>query len=87
MATTLLDDVVGEGYEILEKYTGKDLEGTEYDVLFPDAHATPEGQQPKVVCDHYVTLTDGTGIVHLAPFGDDDARIFAKRAIGLQPNR
>jgi isoleucyl-tRNA synthetase len=61
-------------YEVLAAYTGKDLEHMEYEPLFPFAH--PKEKAFYVVCDKYVTLTDGTGIVHIAPaFGEDDNRI------------
>ena len=66
-------------YEIVEKYTGKDLEGKEYEPLFDCAEEIVEKQHKKgyyVVCDTYVTLTDGTGVVHIAPaFGEDDAKV------------
>ncbi len=66
-------------YEILETYTGKDLEYKEYEPLFDCAVETCAKQNKKafyVVCDSYVTLTDGTGVVHIAPaFGEDDAKV------------
>ncbi|MDR0271947.1 MAG: isoleucine--tRNA ligase [Clostridiales bacterium] len=66
-------------YEISETVTGKQLEGMKYEPLFDFAKNLPEAENPNycmVVCDAYVTLTDGTGIVHIAPaFGEDDARI------------
>ncbi len=75
MAAPLLDKVLGEmGYEVLEKYTGKDLEFQEYEPLFD--FVTPKKKAYYVVCDTYVSMDDGTGIVHIAPaFGEDDARI------------
>lgn len=86
MAQALLDTVLGslaeEGkpaYEILETYTGKDLEYKEYEPLFACAGEAAEKQRKKahfVTADSYVTMTDGTGIVHIAPaFGEDDSRI------------
>ncbi|MCD2493374.1 isoleucine--tRNA ligase [Lacrimispora sp. NSJ-141] len=86
MAVALLDTVLGrlaeEGqaaYEILETYSGRDLEYKEYEPLFECAAKVAEKQRKKafyVLCDTYVTLTDGTGVVHIAPaFGEDDARV------------
>ncbi len=88
MAKALLDKVLGklgeEGkktktYEILEDYKGKDLEYKEYEPLFDCAVQICEKQHKKahyVVCDTYVTMSDGTGIVHIAPaFGEDDAQV------------
>jgi len=80
-ATALIGDIVDGEVEILAKYKGKELEGIEYDQLFPKAGAVPNGQKCKVVCDNYVTLSDGSGIVHLAPFGDDDARILLREGL------
>ncbi|MCR5178572.1 MAG: isoleucine--tRNA ligase [Lachnospiraceae bacterium] len=66
-------------YEILETMTGKDLERREYEPLYECAANDAERQHKKgfyVVCDNYVTMNDGTGIVHIAPaFGEDDARV------------
>ncbi len=86
MAKALLDTVLGrlaeEGkpaYEILETYVGKDLEYKEYEPLFDHAVEICAKQNKKayfVTCDTYVTLTDGTGVVHIAPaFGEDDANV------------
>ena len=85
MAEQLLDTVLGglaeEGsaYEVLETYKGTDLEGREYEPLFDCAVEICEKQHKKayyIVCDTYVTMTDGTGIVHIAPaFGEDDAQV------------
>lgn len=88
MAEALLDTVLGRladeeagtaAYEILETYTGKDLEYKEYEPLFDYAVDICEKQRKKafyVTCDNYVTLTDGTGVVHIAPaFGEDDANV------------
>ncbi len=86
MAEALLDKVLGRlanddkpAYEILEKYKGADLENKEYEPLFKCAGEVAEKQHKKahfVTVDNYVTMTDGTGIVHIAPaFGEDDARI------------
>lgn len=90
MAQALLDSVLGrladtEGanvYEILEKYTGKELEYKEYEPLYECAANVAKKQHKKgffVTCDSYVTMTDGTGIVHIAPaFGEDDANVGRK---------
>ena len=83
MAHALCDKVLGEdAYEVLETYVGKDLEYKEYEPLYACAAERAEKQHKKsffVVCDSYVTLTDGTGIVHIAPaFGEDDAKVGRK---------
>ncbi|MCL2840653.1 MAG: isoleucine--tRNA ligase [Defluviitaleaceae bacterium] len=75
MAKALVGEVLGEEIDILDTCKGKDLEGLSYEPLFNFAK-TDSPNYCTVVCDGYVTLTDGTGIVHIAPaFGDDDARI------------
>ena len=72
----------GKSYEILEEMTGKDLEYKEYEPLYQCAADMAAKQHKKaffVYCDDYVTMTDGTGIVHIAPaFGEDDARVGRK---------
>ena len=89
MACALLDTVLGRlaedgkpAYEILETYKGTDLEGKEYEPLYQCAADAAAKQNKKafyVVCDEYVTLTDGTGVVHIAPaFGEDDANVGRK---------
>ncbi|MDO4519943.1 MAG: isoleucine--tRNA ligase [Eubacteriales bacterium] len=94
MAEALLDKVLGRlgseetpAYEILEKYTGKELEYKEYEPLYEAAKAEAQKQHKNshiVVCDDYVTMSDGTGIVHIAPaFGEDDARVGRKYNIAL----
>ena len=88
LAQALLDKVLAgtgnaeEGvpaYEVLETYQGRDLEYREYEPLFHFADALIEKQHKKayyVTCDTYVTMTDGTGIVHIAPaFGEDDSQV------------
>ena len=79
MAEALVEKVLGEGKEILERYIGTDLEGMEYEPLYECAREAAEKQGKKahfVTVDEYVTMTDGTGIVHIAPaFGEDDSRI------------
>ena len=90
MAEALLDKVLGKlapdentpAYEVLASYTGSDLEGKEYVPLFDFAKDIIEKQHKKahyIVCDSYVTMSDGTGIVHIAPaFGEDDAAVGRK---------
>ncbi|MDE6700403.1 MAG: isoleucine--tRNA ligase, partial [Acetatifactor sp.] len=86
MAQALLEQVLGslaeEGkpaYEVLETYVGKDLEYREYEPLFACAGESAAKQKKKahfITCDTYVTMSDGTGIVHIAPaFGEDDAQV------------
>ena len=80
LAEALCDTVLGEGtYEVKEKYTGKELEYKEYEPLFDFAVELAKKQNKKayyVTCDTYVTLTDGTGVVHIAPaFGEDDSKV------------
>ena len=77
MAAALIDTVLGEGAEVLEHYQGKDLEFKEYEPLFPYAEKRIGNKKAYyVVCDTYVTLTDGTGVVHIAPaFGEDDSKV------------
>ena len=73
LAAALADAVLGEGtYTVLESYVGKDLEYKEYEPLFN--FVSPKEKCWYITCDSYVTLTDGTGIVHIAPaFGNDDS--------------
>ena len=91
MAEALLDTVLGKladkennvpAYEVLETYVGKELEYKEYEPLFDCAVDICAKQHKKayyVTCDTYVTLTDGTGVVHIAPaFGEDDANVGRK---------
>ena len=74
LASALVETVLKEDYTILETYKGKELEGIEYEPLWGGLNV--KGKAWFVVCDNYVTLTDGTGIVHIAPaFGEDDSRI------------
>ena len=75
MAEALLEEILKEGYEVIETKLGADYVGTEYEPLFPYAK-TGDKKAFYVVEDNYVTLTDGTGIVHIAPaFGEDDANV------------
>ena len=77
LAKSLANQVLGDDYEVLETYKGKDLEYTEYEQLLP--FLKTEGKGFIVTCDSYVTMTDGTGIVHIAPaFGEDDAKVGKK---------
>ena len=83
LAAALCDTVLGEdSYEVLEHYKGTDLEYKEYEPLYQCAADAAEKQHKKahyVVCDGYVTLTDGTGVVHIAPaFGEDDSKVGRK---------
>ena len=74
LASALVETVLKEDYTVLETYKGKDLEGIEYEPLWGGLNIKSKAWF--VVCDNYVTLTDGTGIVHIAPaFGEDDSRI------------
>lgn len=83
LAAALCDTVLGEGeYTVLETYKGADLEGKEYEPLFD--FVSPKEKCWYVVCDDYVTLTDGTGVVHIAPaFGEDDAKVGRKYGLPL----
>ena len=77
MAEALVSKVLGEEAKILETYQGKDLEYKEYEPLFDFVH--PKKKAYYVTCDTYVTLTDGTGVVHIAPaFGEDDSNVGRK---------
>ena len=83
LAAALCDTVLGEdSYEVLERYKGTDLEYKEYEPLYQCAADAAEKQHKKAhygVCDGYVTLTDGTGVVHIAPaFGEDDSKVGRK---------
>ncbi len=93
MAEALLDTVLGplaekseeedkKAYEVLETFKGRELEFKEYEPLYECATEGIKNQNKKafyVTCDDYVTLTDGTGVVHIAPaFGEDDAKVCRK---------
>ena len=76
LAEALLSVIEGE-YEVVETYVGTDLEYKEYEPLFD--YVSPTKKCWYVTCDTYVTLTDGTGVVHIAPaFGEDDANVGRK---------
>ncbi|MCI8513023.1 MAG: isoleucine--tRNA ligase [Lachnospiraceae bacterium] len=78
LAEALCEKVLTGDYTVLETYKGTDLEYKEYEPLFPFTKAG-RGRLHMIVCDTYVTLTDGTGVVHIAPaFGEDDARVGRK---------
>ncbi len=89
LAEALADTVLGKlktddapAYEVLETYKGTDLEYKEYEPLFEGAKTVADKQKKKshyITCDPYVTMTDGTGVVHIAPaFGADDANVGRK---------
>ena len=72
LAEALVSSVIKDEYTLVESYVGKKLEFTEYEPLFD--FVNPKGKAYFVTCDNYVTLSDGTGIVHIAPaFGEDDS--------------
>ena len=74
LAHALCDKVLGEDYKVLETFKGIDLENTEYEQLMP--FLKPEGKAFYVTCDNYVTMEDGTGVVHIAPaYGADDNNV------------
>lgn len=86
IAEALMDTVLGKlgkdgekAYEVLESFKGSDMEYKEYEPLFECAGIAAKKQNKKahfVTCDSYVTMSDGTGIVHIAPaFGEDDANV------------
>ena len=78
LAASLANSVLGEDYKVLETYKGKDLEYTKYEQLIP-SDVKVSGEAFFVTCDNYVTMSDGTGIVHIAPaFGEDDAKVGKK---------
>ncbi len=78
VAEALANNVLGEDYKVLKTMKGSDLEYTEYEQLIP-SDIEINGKGFFVTCDTYVTMTDGTGIVHIAPaFGEDDAKVGKK---------
>ena len=77
LGKNLANKVLGDEYEILEEFKGKDLEYIEYEQLIPSLNIP--GKAFYVTVDNYVTMEDGTGIVHLAPaFGEDDSKVGKK---------
>ena len=77
LASSLVEKVLGEEVNVLKTYKGKELEYTEYEQLIPSLEVDKKGFY--ITCDNYVTMEDGTGIVHIAPaFGEDDANVGKK---------
>lgn len=77
VAKALANNILGNDYKVLEEYKGKDLEFVEYEQLLP--FVKPDKKAFFVTCDDYVTMSDGTGIVHIAPaFGQDDYNVGRK---------
>ena len=82
LAESLMTSVVGEDVKVLETYKGSDLVGLKYNQLLPFVNV--EGKAFEVVADNYVTASDGTGIVHIAPaYGEDDNRVCRENGIGF----
>ena len=82
LATNLVETVLGNEAKIIDNYKGSDLEYTEYEQLLP--FITPNKKAFYITCDNYVTLEDGTGIVHIAPaFGADDANVAKKYGLPI----
>ena len=82
LAESLAEKVLGEDFKVLESYKGSDLVGIQYEQLMPFVKV--EGKCHEVIADNYVTASDGTGIVHIAPaYGDDDNRVCQKNGIGF----
>ncbi len=82
LASSLVATVLGEEATILETFKGKELEYTEYEQLIPEIK--PDKKAFYVICDEYVTMEDGTGIVHIAPaFGEEDAEAAKKYDLPL----
>ena len=82
VADKLANKVLGDNYEVVEEYLGKDLEYLEYEQFMPFLDV--KGKAFYVTCDNYVTMDDGTGIVHLAPaFGQDDYEVGVKYGLPL----
>ena len=80
LAKDLADKVLGEDYEIVKEFKGTELLGTKYEQLMPFGKV--EGKAFEVIHGDYVTLTDGTGIVHIAPaYGEDDSLVAKQNGI------
>ena len=80
LAKDLADKVIGEDYEIVKEFKGSELLGTKYEQLMPFGKV--EGKAFEVIHGDYVTLTDGTGIVHIAPaYGEDDSLVAKQNGI------
>ena len=84
LAKKLADKVLGEGYEVVERYKGRDLEGREYEQLLPMLEVPKDKKAFVVTCADYVTMEDGTGVVHIAPaFGQDDYEVGLKYNLAM----
>ena len=84
LAKALADKVLGEDYEVVAEYKGKDLENREYEQLMPILEVPSNKKSFIVTCDNYVTMEDGTGIVHIAPaFGQDDYEVGLKYDLAM----
>jgi isoleucyl-tRNA synthetase len=82
MCSTLVEKVLGEDVKVLETYKGTDLVGMKYEQLFPFVKVT--GKCFEVLADEYVTDSDGTGIVHIAPaYGADDNRVCQENGVAF----
>ena len=82
LANSLIEKVLGEDVKILESYKGTDLVGTKYEQLMPFVKV--EGKCFEVISDNYVSDSDGTGIVHIAPaYGEDDNRVCRENGVGF----
>ena len=84
LAKALAPSVLGEDYEVVAEYKGKDLENREYEQLMPILEVPENKNKFIVTCDNYVTMEDGTGIVHIAPaFGQDDYEVGLKYDLAM----
>lgn len=82
LCSSLADTVLGEDYKVLETYKGSDLVGIKYEQLMPFVNV--EGKAFEVLADNYVTASDGTGIVHIAPaYGVDDSRVCQENGVSF----
>lgn len=82
LAKDLASKVLGEDYEVIKEFKGTELLGTKYERLLPFGEV--EGKAFEVIHGDYVTLSDGTGIVHIAPaYGEDDSFVAKKNGIGF----
>ena len=83
LAEALASAVLGDDFTVVEEYVGKDLEHMEYEQLIP-SDIQINGNAFFVTCDEYVTMSDGTGIVHIAPaFGEDDSKVGKKYKLAI----
>ena len=82
LANSLVSKVLGDDVKVLETYKGKDLVGQKYEQLMPFVKV--EGKSFEVISDNYVSDSDGTGIVHIAPaYGEDDNRVCRENNVGF----